>query len=68
MRGPAPGPRGGEPHAVGRLLAALGLAAQPPPGLEVAKAGVEITLTAEENAAFQKSAAAVRELVEKLKL
>jgi malate dehydrogenase len=29
---------------------------------------VEITLTAEENAAFQKSAAAVRELVDKLKL
>jgi len=29
---------------------------------------VEITLTAEENAAFQRSAAAVRELVEKLKL
>ena len=29
---------------------------------------IEITLTAEENAAFQRSAAAVRELVEKLKL
>ncbi|HBH01646.1 MAG TPA: malate dehydrogenase, partial [Candidatus Rokubacteria bacterium] len=29
---------------------------------------IEITLTAEEQAAFQKSAAAVRELVEKLKL
>ena len=29
---------------------------------------IEITLTTEENAAFQKSAAAVRELVEKLKL
>jgi malate dehydrogenase len=29
---------------------------------------IEITLTSEENAAFQKSAAAVRELVEKLKL
>jgi malate/lactate dehydrogenase len=52
-------------HPPGRTTEKGALCSLPPTGIEQV---IEITLTAEESAASQKSAAAVRELVETLKL